>query len=483
MQRVHSYEGDLFYPLAGSELIVMPTIVNAGSTAASVTLELDLPAGSVFERSFTSDAVCADGGFSVSCTLPTLAPGAALTPDLLMRVPATTGYKTLVAALRAGSLGRVDTYPTNFYVVPRDAQLSLQLLPSLTNVAAGATLSETMHIENSGIHYTTPLTVEATTDPALTPFSVTGAGCSLAPIRCTNIVLGPGESIDITFGLHASNTSTLAAFTGSVTSFTTDPVTADADIVIGGDVASTVTTMTADHDSATPGQPMTYTVQVTNSGPGDAYNVKTQIELTSEGTISSTEGTGLTNCAIQQQRYIVDCDTPTLARGATATGTVSVIPPLGLELGLKATTTMLNGPSQPVSVLTPVAWLQNDAVLTVAEGAQSTMAGQRSTLHFYVANAGAGDAANVFFDATFGAGLALASIKTSAGSCVGTHCAIGTLKAGATELVTLTVEGVSVGAQRINAAVSCDAENGPLQNNASSAMINVTAARSRGAHH
>jgi hypothetical protein len=483
MQRVHSYDGEPLYPLAGSELIVMPTIVNAGSTAASVTLELDLPPGSVFEGSFTSDAVCADGGFWVSCTLPTLAPGAALTPDLLVRVPATTGYKTLVAALRAGSLGRVDTYPVNFYVVPRDAQLSLQLLPSLTNVAAGATLTETMHIENSGIHYTTPITIETTTGSALTPFSVTGAPCSLSPIRCTDIVLGPGQSIDIKVGLRASNTSTLAIVTGSVTSFTTDPLTADANIVIGGDVASTVTTMTADHDSATPGRPLTYTVQVTNSGPGDAYYVKTEIVMTTEGVISHAEGTALTNCAIQQLRYTVECDTLTLARGATATGTLSIVPPLGSEVGLKATTTLLNGPSQTVSVSTPVAWIQSDVVLTVEEGAQSAIAGQRSTLHFYVANAGAGDAANVFFDATFGAGLALASIKTSAGSCVGTHCAIGTLKAGATELVTLTVEGVSAGAQRIHAAASCDAENGPLQNNAASATINVTAARNRGARH
>jgi hypothetical protein len=152
-------------------------------------------------------------------------------------------------------------------------------------------------------------------------------------------------------------------------------------------------------------------------------------------------------------------------------------------LTLTATTTVLNGASQTVSVTTPVASVQNDVALTVEEGVQSAMAGQRSTLHFDVANAGAVDAANVFFDATFGAGLALTSIKTTAGSCVGTHCSIGALKAGARELVTLTVAGVSAGPQKIDAAVTCDVENGPLENNRASETINVTAARSRGVRH
>jgi hypothetical protein len=152
-------------------------------------------------------------------------------------------------------------------------------------------------------------------------------------------------------------------------------------------------------------------------------------------------------------------------------------------LTLTATTTVLNGPSQAVLVTTPVGSTQSDVAVNVRESAQSAMAGGRSILHFDVTNAGGIDAANVFFDATFGAGLALASIETTAGSCIGTHCAIGTLKAGATEHVTLTVAGVSVGAQTIDGVVSCDAEDGPLENDRASVTINVTAAKTRGARH
>jgi len=383
-------------------------------------------------------------------------------------------------------LGRVDHFNDGFNVIPRDAKLSLQMLPSPASVPAGGSFVETMRLKNSGTNYTTAVTVTATMSQTLTANSLTGATCSLTPAaRCTDIILGPGESIDIAAGLHASNTTGVAKFTGFVTSFTTSPLTSAASVVIGGDVATTVTTLTPDRGNATPDQPLTYTAKVTNSGPGDAYDVKTHIVLNSGGTISAASGTPPTNCAIQQQPYIVDCDTPTLARGMTSVVTISVIapPPPSSSLTLSATTTVLNGPSQSLLVSTPVGSTQKDVAVTVRESPQSTMAGGRSILHFDVTNAGGIDATNVFFDATFGAGLALASIETTAGSCIGTHCAIGTLKAGATEHVTLTVAGISTGAQTIDAAVSCDGEDRPPQNNHASATINVTAARSRGARH
>jgi len=479
------HDGNLLALLAGAQLILYPTIVNSGTTPGTVTLELDVPFVGGFVKSWTPGVTCT-GAATISCTLPTIAPGDTLTPELWVQMPATTGNAMYVVALNAGSLGRVDHLNDSFNVVPRDARLSLQMLPSPGNVAAGGNLVETMRVKNSGTNYTTPVTVTATMSSTLTASSVTGAACSPAPaVHCTDIVLAPGESIDIAADLRASNTSALATFTGSVTSFTTSALTADASIVIGDDVASTVTTLTSDQSSATPGQPLAYTAKVTNSGPGNAYGVKTRILLNSGGTISAASGMAPTICAIQQQPYIVECDTPALAPGTTAIGTVTVIapPPPPSSLTLTATTTVLNGPSQTLLVSTPIGSTQSDVAVVVQEGAQSALAGERSILHFDVMNAGGIDAANVFFDATFGAGLALASIETTAGSCIGTHCAIGTLKAGATEHVTLTVAGVAAGSHTIDGAVSCDAEEGPLENNRASVTINVTAARSRGARH
>lgn len=479
------YRDHNFSYFAGAELILYPTIVNTGTTPGNVTLELDVPFVGSYIKSWTTGVTCT-GAAIVTCTVPTIPPGGTLTPELWVRLPATPGTALYVIALNAGPLGRVDHFNDGFDVIPRDAKLSLQMLPSPASVPSGGTFVETMRLKNSGTNYTTAVTVTATMSPTLTASSLTGATCSLTPAaRCTDIILGPGESIDIAAGLHASNTTALAKFTGSVTSFTTSPLTTDANVVIGGDVATTVTTLTTDRGSATPGQSLTYTAKVTNSGPGDAYGMKTRIVLNSGGTISAASGTPPTNCAIQQQPYIVDCDTPALARGMTSIGTISVIapPPPSSSLTLSATTTVLNGPSQSVSVSTPVGSGQSDVAVTVREGAQSATAGGRSILHFDLTNAGGIDAANVFFDATFGAGLTLASIETTAGSCIGTHCAVGTLKAGATEHVTLTVAGVSAGAQTIDGAVSCDAEDGPSENNHASATINVTAVRSRGAHH
>lgn len=478
----HDGNGTSFF--AGAQLILYPVILNTGTTAATVTLDLDVPFVGGFVKSWTPGVTCT-GAATLSCTVPTIAPGGTLTPELWVRLPATAGTARYVFAIHAGALGRVDQIGESFPVVARDARLSIQMLPSPASVAAGGSLVETMRVKNSGTNYSTDVTVTGTMSSTLTALSLTGAACSLTPVpRCTGIVLAPGQSIDITANLRASNTTALATFTGSATSFTTSAVTADANIIIGGDIASTVTTLTADRGNATPGQPLTYTAKVTNSGPGDAYGVKTRIVLNSGGTISAAAGTAPTNCAIQQQPYIVDCDTPTLARGTTSVGTISIIPPSSpSSLTLTATTTVLNGASQTVLVSTPVGSTQNDVAVMVQESAQSATAGGRSVLHFDVTNAGGVDAANVFFDATFGAGLALASIETTAGSCVGTHCAIGTLKAGATEHVTLTVAGVSVGAQTIDGAVSCDAEDGPSDNNHTSATINVTAVRSRGARH
>jgi uncharacterized repeat protein (TIGR01451 family) len=481
--QAHLYEGTIDALPAGSELILLPSIVN-GATSTTVTLEIDVPFVGSFERSLTEGVTCT-GAATISCTLPTIAQGATFTPELLVRLPPSGGKATYVAALRAGLLGRVSDSTQSFSVVARDARLSVQMVPSPASVAAGGAFVETMRVKNSGTHYTTPVTVTATMSSTLTASSLTGAACSLAPaVRCTDIILAPGQSIDLAAELHASNTNAIATFTGSATSFTTSAVTAGANVIIGGDVASTVTLLDADRNSATPGQPLTYTAKVMNTGPGDAYGVKTRIVLNSGGTITAAAGTPPTVCAIQQQPYIVDCDTPTLANGTSSTGTVSVVAPLfPSSLTLTATTTLINGPSQSVAASTPVDSTPSDVAVTVQERAQSAVAGQRSVLHFDVTNAGGTDAANVFFDATFGTGLALVSIETTAGSCIGTHCAIGTLKAGATEHLTLTVAGVSAGAQTIDGAVLCDAEDGSSENNRVSATINVTAARTRGVRH
>ncbi|HEX3110269.1 MAG TPA: hypothetical protein VHU41_14335 [Thermoanaerobaculia bacterium] len=472
---------------AGSDEMFDITLTNTGATPQTGTFELDVPAGGAFVGTSTPGLSCvASIAGTTSCTLPTLAAGAQLHLQMLTRLPPTAGVVTYTVALRLPVWGRVRELPKLVAVTPRDVQLTSQVLPASPIAELGSDTTVTLRVKNLGTDESTPITVTAVVPPSLTVHSVSStAGTCAAPplVGCNGIVLAGGASADVTFVARAANSFATATVTASATSLTANAKPAEAHIVIGDNTATTTATaLTPDRSTASSGKPLTYKATVTNSGAGDAYTLKTQIVLTSGGSITSAVGDGFT-CAVQQ--YAVDCETPLLARGATALATVNVIAPPEpvTTVSLSATTSALNAPTQSVLVTTPIGGSQRDVAVAVQESVRTAIAGQRTPIHFDVTNPSSADADNVTLDASLTPGLMLDSIATTVGSCVAAHCSLGTLKAGAKETVTVTVVAVSAGAQNVGAAITCDAQESTSANDAAAVSINVTGTRSRGVRH
>jgi len=473
---------------AGSDEMFDITLTNTGATPQTGIFELDLPPGGTFVGTSTPEISCTAGiGGTASCTLPTIAAGANLHFQALTRLPPTPGGVTYKVALRLPAWGRVRELPQLVAVTPRDVQLTAQVLPASPIAEEGKDTTVTLRVKNLGMDESTPVTVTAAVPPSLTVHGVSSTSGTCAPppsVGCSGIVLAAGASADVTFIARAANTFATAVVTASASSLTATAKPAQASIVIGDDNTTTAaTTLTADRNTASAGKPLTYTATVTNSGAADAYTLKTRIVLNSGGSVTSASGDGFT-CTVQQQ-YAVDCETPLLARGATAVATLDVVAPPEpvTAVSLTATTTALNAPTQSVLATTPIGASLRDVAVAVQESARTAVAGQRMPIHFDVTNPSSDDADNVTLDASLTSGLMLDSIATTAGSCVATHCTLGTLKAGAKATVTVTVVAASAGAQSVGAAIMCDAEESTAANDGASVSINVGGTRSRGVRH
>lgn len=472
---------------AGSDEMFNITLTNTGAVPATGTFELDVPAGGAFVSTPTPGISCVPAvSGTTACTLPNLAAGAKFDLQMLTHLPPTPGVVTYTVGLRLPVFGRVKSLPQLVAVTPRDVQLTAQVLPASPIAEPGSDTTVTLRVKNLGADQSTPISMTAVVSPTLAVHSVssTSGTCAAPPsVGCSGIVLAGGASADVTFVARAASTFATATVTASASSLTATAKPAEAHIVIGEDTATTTaTTITADRNTAAAGKPLTYKATVTNSGAGDAYTLKTRIVLSSGGSVTSASGDGFT-CTVQQQ-YAVDCETPLLAHAATAVATLDVVAPPEpvTAVSLTATTTALNAPTQSVLVTTPIGASPRDVAVAVRESAGTAVAGQRTPIHFDVTNPSSDDADNVTLDTSLTAGLMLDSIATTAGSCVATHCMLGTLKAGAKETVTVTVLAASAGAQSVGAAITCDAQESTAANDAASVSINVTGAR-RGVRH
>lgn len=473
---------------AGADEMFDITLTNTGTSPQTGIFELDVPVGGAFVGTSTPGISCvAAVSGTTGCALPTLAAGAQMHLQMLTRLPPTPGVVTYKVALRLPAWGRVRELPQLVAVTPRDVQLTSQVLPASPIAELGKDTTITLRVKNVGTDESTPISVTAVVPPSLAVHGVssTSGTCAAPPsVGCSGIVLAAGASADVTFIARAASTFATAVVTASASSLTATAKPSQASIVIGDNIATTsATTLTADRNTASAGKPLTYTASVTNSGAGDAYTLKTRIVLSSGGSITSAVGDGFT-CTMQQQ-YAVDCETPLLAHGTTAVATLDVVAPPDpvTAVSLTATTTALNAPTQSVAVSTPIGGSQRDVAIAAQESALIAVAGQRTPIHFDVTNPSSTDADNVTLDASLTPGLLLDSIATTAGSCVASHCALGTLKAGAKEAVTVSVIAVSAGAQSVGATIACDAQESTAANDAASVSINVTRARSRGVRH
>jgi len=309
---------------AGANLTYTINITNNGpNDAASVSLSDTLPANTTFVSlsspagwSCTTPAVGGTG--TVSCSLPTLAPG--------------TGAFTLVVAVGNGvAAGTVITNTATVATTTTDPNLSNQSATATTTVAGsadlsvtktvapgpvtvGSNLAYTITVVNGGPSAAAAASLSDALPPGTTFVSLTSPGgwsCTTpavgagGTVTCINASFAPGNAafnLVVNVGAAVPGGSSLTN-TATVTSATTDPDPANQTATATTFVLSPATvtaTKTVEPAIAIFGGTLTYTVVLTNGGaspqqdnPGDEFTDVLPASLTLVSA-TATSGTATT---------------------------------------------------------------------------------------------------------------------------------------------------------------------------------------------
>lgn len=334
---------------AGTNITYTVMLTNAGpSTATSVSLTDNVP----LNTTFVSESQTAGPTFSctnppvggtgqISCTLPSLASAASATFSITVAVnPGATGS---VANTANGASATPDPNSLNnggsaTTTVTSSADVSIV---KTANAAVSAGTDVTYHIVVTNNGPSDAASVSMTdTLPANTTF-VSNTQSGGPSFSCTNPAVGGTGTVTCSIATLTSGTTatfdivaTFAAATPMGPSSNTANVSASTpDPNAGNNSSTAVTTVSpalADISiTKTPapgpygtGQPLTYTIVVTNGGPNPASSVTVTDTLPAGTTLQqSTPGGACSGTTV------VTCNAGTLANGASATFTLTITLP------------------------------------------------------------------------------------------------------------------------------------------------------------
>jgi uncharacterized repeat protein (TIGR01451 family)/fimbrial isopeptide formation D2 family protein len=470
----------------GQNVTYTITVRNHGPAATDATVTETLPASLSLVSVTPSSGSCSGTG-PVTCTFAGMAAGAT---ETITVVAAATQAGTWVNAVTVSGTAP-DPNPANDQAAEPttvlnagEADVAITKAGPLT-VARGGNLTYTLVVTNRG---TVAATLVQVTDPlavAGVTFLSNAGDCGTA-FPCDLGTLNPGDTRTIvsTFAVDAAYAGPATIVnTAAVTSTTPDSNLSNNNAAVStlvGDAASADLTVVKfdSPDAAVAGTAVTYTLVVTNNGPGTAIGVSLVDTLPPNVTyVSSTASQG--SCAGPAP---VTCTIGSLASGANATIGITVltssalpaINPMVNSATVTATSTDPD-PSNNTAVQPTTIIAGTDIAITKA-GAATVVAGTSLAYTITVTNNGPSDAVNVIVADTTPAGLVFTS---NAGDCTTAFpCALGTVPAGASRTITATfaVPANYVGAGPIlnTAAVTTDTADTDPGNNSSQASTTLT---------
>ena len=250
------------------------------------------------------------------CAIGNLANGASVVIDGDVIIPpdATSWSNTATVTADSYDPDPTDNSATVNTTITQSADLSVTKTAA-ASVVAGTSLTYTITVSNAGPSDASNVVVTDTL-PAGTTF--VSSSCGANPCNLGTLAAGGSEEITLVVNVAVDAASPLQN-TVAVTSAAADPDPVDNTFMLETTVtpapADLTITKTVDPEDAVVGQDVTYTIVVTNQGPGTATGVVVTDDLPAGVTVVSN------SCGANP------CNIGTLAAGASATITIVVTLP------------------------------------------------------------------------------------------------------------------------------------------------------------
>jgi uncharacterized repeat protein (TIGR01451 family) len=435
--------------VADTDLTATIVVTNKGPDGANATLTDVLPPGVAFV-SFSAPAgwrtitPTVGGGGTVTATTPTLANGTTTTFTLIVHVdPSPRGASPIcntatVASTTADPTPGNNSATTITQVTGFEADLAVTQTGS--PVAADGNLAYTIVVTNNG-----PDGAGATLNDVLPPgaafvsfspadwLTITPAVGSGGTVTAIAPTLANGATAKFALVVHldpAAAAGSTIRNTATVSSTTIDPepknnsATSTTATRVPGSQADLAVTQTSSPDPVVADGNLTYTIVVTNNGPGGANATLTDVLPPGVTFVSSSAPADwqTTTPAVGGERTVT-ASNPNLAHGATAT----LILVVRVDSAAREGSTILNTATVASMAVDPDPGNNSATTTTQVKGAQADLAvtktaspdpvlpGNDLAYTIVVSNNGPDDAANATLNDALPPGVTFVSLSAPAG--------------------------------------------------------------------
>ena len=293
------------------------------------------------------------------------------------------------------------------------------------SASPGQLVTYTITVSNLGPSTAGSVTVHDTDPPGLTFIGNTGACTSAYPCNIGALAAGQSATINTTYSVPANYAGSSITNTASVTSGATDPNS-------GNDSSTITTPVVASADlsivktgpaSFSPGQPVIYTITVTNNGPLTASNIFVTDNTPPGLTFGSNSGACTTG---------FPCSLGSLTSGQSATITTTFNVPAGYSsatisntASVSSSTNDSNTANNSSTATTPIGTGASIDLIVVKTGPTTGNPSDFITFNIFVSNNSTLTATNITVNDNTPAGL---SYVSSAGACTSAFpCTIASL--------------------------------------------------------
>jgi len=385
-------------------------------------------------------------------------------------VPTGSARGVAISATATDPAGNTSQFAQDVAAAPGPpADLGVSITPSATTSTALQPLTYTLVVTNNGPNPATGIVLNDTLPAGLSGYTVSTSqgqvaqGANAFSVALGNLAVNAAATITLTVTPTQAGTATDSA---GVSGDGADPASANdsasSSVAIRpapADLQVSITLSTPGR--ATVGEPLTYTVDVTNLGPGPATGVGLADTLPANAQLLAYQ----TNLGtVTQNGNVLNVSGVTLANGTTLVFQVTVRPTaagavIDAASASAGTTDPVPGNNRASSSVTAVQ-PPDHLKLTIAAAPNPATAGQPLTYTLTVTNLGPVVATGVVVgdtlpgNATFGTATTTQGGTTLSGATL--TAAIGTLGVGGVATVTITVTPTQAGPLADQAVVSAD---------------------------